>query len=68
MLLGQLIFRLDYYGEWVPNTALIKLTPSLALCFGRLRLRVIGVTILFAIKFLCYSCVGFEKRIQVAIG
>jgi arabinofuranosyltransferase len=27
--LGQLIFRLTYYGEWVPNTALVKLTPSL---------------------------------------
>src|SRR5580765_3027130 len=25
---GQLTFRLLYYGEWVPNTALVKLTPS----------------------------------------
>ena len=25
---GQLIFRLIYYGEWVPNTALVKITPS----------------------------------------
>ena len=25
---GQLLFRLHYYGEWVPNTAYIKLTPS----------------------------------------
>ena len=26
---GQLIFRLAYYGEWVPNTALVKIAPSL---------------------------------------
>ncbi len=25
---GQLVFRLVYYGEWVPNTALVKLAPS----------------------------------------
>lgn len=31
--LGQLAFRLAYYGEWVPNTALIKATVS----EGRLR-------------------------------
>jgi len=27
--LGQLAFRIYYYGEFVPNTALVKLTPSL---------------------------------------
>ena len=26
---GQLAFRLHYYGAWVPNTALVKLHPSL---------------------------------------
>ena len=26
--LGQLTFRLFYYGEWVPNTALVKFNPS----------------------------------------
>ncbi|PKL79087.1 MAG: hypothetical protein CVV25_09030 [Ignavibacteriae bacterium HGW-Ignavibacteriae-4] len=26
---GQLIFRIYYYGELVPNTALVKVTPSL---------------------------------------
>ena len=25
---GQLAFRLMYYGEWVPNTAYLKVTPS----------------------------------------
>lgn len=25
---GQLAFRLAYYGEWIPNTALVKITPS----------------------------------------
>ena len=34
---GQLIFRLAYYGEWVPNTALVKLDPSLDYAFGGLR-------------------------------
>lgn len=29
-LIGQLLFRLSYYGEWVPNTALVKISPSLA--------------------------------------
>ena len=24
----QIAFRLSYYGEWLPNTALIKMTPS----------------------------------------
>lgn len=28
--LGQLGFRLAYYGEWVPNTALVKAKPSVA--------------------------------------
>ncbi len=32
-VLGQLAFRLAYYGEWVPNTAFVKLG------FGWLRLR-----------------------------
>jgi len=27
-VLGQLAFRLVYYGEWIPNTARIKLVPS----------------------------------------
>ncbi|NTS75815.1 hypothetical protein HR060_02955 [Catenovulum sp. SM1970] len=26
--LAQLAFRLYYYGEWVPNTALVKIAPS----------------------------------------
>jgi hypothetical protein len=25
---AQLVFRLVYYGEWVPNTALVKISPS----------------------------------------
>ena len=25
---GQLVFRIFYYGEWVPNTALVKIAPS----------------------------------------
>lgn len=29
-LLGQLAFRLAYYGEWVPNTALVKVSLSRA--------------------------------------
>jgi len=26
--LGQLAFRLAYYGEWIPNTARVKISPS----------------------------------------
>jgi hypothetical protein len=26
---GQLVFRLAYYGDWVPNTARVKVVPSL---------------------------------------
>ncbi|MBN2475356.1 MAG: hypothetical protein JXB62_12160 [Pirellulales bacterium] len=26
--LGQLAFRLAYYGQWIPNTALVKFAPS----------------------------------------
>lgn len=28
LYLGQLAFRLAYYGEWVPNTAYAKISPS----------------------------------------
>ena len=31
---GQLAFRLLYYGEWVPNTALVKISPSAAHAIG----------------------------------
>ncbi|MGH9967882.1 MAG: hypothetical protein ACREBG_08655 [Pyrinomonadaceae bacterium] len=27
-LLGQIVFRRVYYGEWIPNTALVKFNPS----------------------------------------
>jgi arabinofuranosyltransferase len=28
LTLAQVVFRLVYYGEWIPNTALVKFTPS----------------------------------------
>jgi len=28
-IVGQLVFRLYYYGDWVPNTAMVKVSPSL---------------------------------------
>jgi len=28
MLFGQYVFRLIYYGEWLPNPALVKISPS----------------------------------------
>lgn len=34
---GQLGFRLAYYGEWLPNTALVKLRPSLHHLLGGLK-------------------------------
>jgi hypothetical protein len=42
---AQLAFRLSYYGAWVPNTALAKVTfSSLALEQGRNYLLVMGLT------------------------
>jgi hypothetical protein len=34
---GQLAFRLAYYGEWLPNPALVKLSPSSHHLWGGLR-------------------------------
>jgi hypothetical protein len=36
-VLGQQAFRLAYYGEWLPNTALVKLSPSGHHLLGGLR-------------------------------
>ncbi len=32
-LIGQLIFRISYYGEWIPNSARVKISPSAARLF-----------------------------------
>jgi arabinofuranosyltransferase len=44
---GQTLFRLYYYGEWVPNTALVKITPSLHHFLGGLEYLVAGLASLF---------------------
>lgn len=57
---GQLVFRLCYYGELLPNTALVKLAPSSVHSVGGLRylsdglqalapLSVLGVVCLFGL-------------------
>ncbi len=36
-VVGQQIFRVAYYGEWIPNPALVKLSPSEQHLLGGLR-------------------------------
>lgn len=44
---GQTLFRLYYYGELVPNTALVKITPSYHHLVGGLEYLIGGLTALF---------------------
>ncbi|MGD8414465.1 MAG: hypothetical protein PVF33_09545, partial [Candidatus Latescibacterota bacterium] len=37
LVLGQLMFRLSYYGEWLPNVAYVKVSPSVSHIAGGLR-------------------------------
>jgi len=37
LVLGQLVFRLSYYGEWLPNVAHIKISPSVTHLSGGIR-------------------------------
>jgi hypothetical protein len=34
LVLGQLVFRLSYYGEWLPNVAHVKISPSVSHFYG----------------------------------
>ncbi len=53
---GQLAFRLLYYGAWVPNTALVKISPSLPHLWSGLKYVIKGTLALS--PFLPLSVVG----------
>lgn len=61
---GQLAFRLAYYGEWVPNTALVKLTPSLHHFAGGGRYLLNGLLALTPLSWLAllFLLIGLFKR------
>lgn len=55
---GQLGFRLAYYNEWLPNTALVKLTPSSHHLAGGLEYVWQGVLSLAPASFLAFVFLG----------
>jgi hypothetical protein len=66
-LVGQLAFRLAYYGEALPNTALVKIAPSLQHLSSGLRYVAGGLWALFplsalAVASLAATVVSREKR------
>jgi arabinofuranosyltransferase len=64
---GQLLFRFLYYGEWAPNTSLVKLTPSIHHFYNGLMYLLNGLNALspfsyLAIVMLAYLLVAKETR------
>jgi arabinofuranosyltransferase len=64
---GQLLFRFLYYGEWVPNTSLVKLTPSTHHVYNGLMYLLNGLNALsplsyLAIVMLVYLLITKETR------
>jgi hypothetical protein len=53
---GQTLFRLQYYGDWIPNTARIKvqLSPNTALCGAKYVIT--GLLALFPLSALSLAC------------
>ena len=49
-VLGQLGFRLGYYGDYVPNTARIKMRPSVHYSIGGIKYLIRGVFVLFPLS------------------
>jgi len=69
-LLSQLLFRYDFYGEWVPNTALVKVKVSLhhvlrggfyifKAFFGTVLLSSLGLYFLFYLMYKKKNLFGF---------
>ncbi|NML57231.1 glycosyltransferase family protein [Chryseobacterium cheonjiense] len=69
-LLGQLLFRYDFYGEWVPNTALVKVKVTLhhvlrggfyifKAFFGTVLLSSLGLYFLFYLMYKKRNLFGF---------
>jgi arabinofuranosyltransferase len=65
-VVGQEAFRLWYYGEWVPNTALVKFHPSGTHALGGLAY--LGAGALAALPFLCLAALSafvcFRQRFR----
>lgn len=64
-LLGQLVFRYNYYGELVPNTALVKVKITLhhILRGGYYNFKAfLGTLLLSALGFLCLYYLVFKKK------
>jgi len=73
--LGQLAFRLAYYGEWLPNTALVKLSPSLAhtraggsyVVRGFLALSPLSAVAVLSAVFLLVTCRDRARRPRIVL-
>ncbi|MEA3265794.1 MAG: hypothetical protein U9P42_02465 [Candidatus Fermentibacteria bacterium] len=50
IMLAQLGFRLGYYGDYVPNTARIKMRPSVHYSIGGVKYLIRGVFVLFPLS------------------
>ncbi|MCP4646379.1 MAG: hypothetical protein GY852_01420, partial [bacterium] len=63
-ILAQMGFRLAYYGDYIPNTARIKMRPSLHSSIGGVKYLIRGVSVLFPLSlFSLYATVkAVHKR------
>jgi len=54
IVLAQLGFRLGYYGDYVPNTARIKMRPSVHYSIGGIKYLIRGVFVLFPLSIFSF--------------
>ncbi len=61
---GQLGFRLFFYGDYVPNTARIKMRPSLHYSIGGVKYLIRGLFVLFPFSLLSFwgTIKAFRKK------
>jgi len=57
---GQLVFRLLYYGEWIPNSALVKIAPSLLHFKQGLSYVLSGLVALFPSTLIVFVILGLS--------
>lgn len=65
---GQIVFRLYYYGEIVPNTALVKLAPSLHHFIVGMQYVAYGMLSLAPFSFVAVASLIISLRSQQARG
>jgi len=65
---GQIVFRFYYYDEIVPNTALVKLTPSLPHFIAGMQYAANGMLSLAPFSLLAVASLIISLRIQEARG